>query len=378
MKKSLILALGFFVLSTGLLLANTAKAKPAAFTLANPGGGAARGSTPGMSFWLAGAPAEPSPGAGPSGSGIIETNYPLCLTAIGWQALFSNTTGDRNTASGFQALFNNTSGYQNTASGSQTLYHNTTGSRNTAVGYEALRYNTGGSLDTDSSSNTAIGAFTLHFNTTGASNTAIGVGALRDNETGSQNTAIGFYALSENPAGNYNTAIGSLAMQFNDGSNNIAIGQQAGQNTKRGSWNIWVGNVGTETDEGVIRIGRKGTQSGTWIAGIVESPLSAGAAVVGIQTDGRVGTLASALLPPGPQGPAGPTGATGAIGPKGDTGATGPQGPVGAGLIPGSLLFLLPNVAPPPGYAYIGSTELKVDTPDKKSIKIIINVYQKL
>ena len=366
MKKSLILALGLFVLSTGLLLANTAKAKPAAFTLANPSEGAAGGSTPGMFFWLAGAPAKPSPGAGPSGSGIIETNYPLCLTAIGWEALYSNTDGIDNTAGGFSALRNNTVGHSNTASGSRALYSNTTGSRNTAVGYNALYYNTGGSLETfQSSSNTAIGAFTLHYNTTGASNTAIGEGALRDNTTGSQNTAIGLYALSaENPAGDCNTAIGSLAMQYNAGHNNIAIGQEAGRYGKKtGSFNIWVSDMGTETDEGVIRIGRAGTQSGTWIAGIVESPpfiAGQNPAVVGISSDGRLRTIPNELLPSqGPQGP------------------IGPRGPDGEGLMSGSLLLLPSTIAPPTGYNLIGSTELKVDTPDNKNVKIIVNVYQK-
>ena len=365
MKKSLILVLGFFVLSTGLLLANTAKAKPAAFTLANPSGGAAGGSTPWMSFSLAGAPAKPSPGAGPSGSGIIETNYPLCLTAIGWEALYSNTDGIDNTAGGFSALRNNTVGHSNTASGSRALYSNTTGSRNTAVGYNALYYTTGGDLDAlQSSSNTAIGAFTLHYNTTGASNTAIGEGALRDNTTGSQNTAIGLYALSaENPAGDCNTAIGSLAMQYNAGHNNIAIGQEAGRYGKKtGSFNIWVSDMGTETDEGVIRIGREDIQLGTWIAGIVKTPMTAemSPAVVGITSKGRLGTIPNELLPSqGPQGP------------------IGPRGPAGEGLMSGSLLLLPSTIAPPIGYNLIGSTELKVDTPDNKNVKIIVNVYQK-
>ena len=53
-------------------------------------------------------------------------------------ALFSNTTGDDNTANGFGALPNNTTGDSNTANGYQALFSNTTGSHNTANGTFAL------------------------------------------------------------------------------------------------------------------------------------------------------------------------------------------------------------------------------------------------
>lgn len=391
MKKSLIFALGFFVLSTGLLLANTAKAKPAAFTLANPSGGATHGSTPGMFFWLAGVPAEPSPGAGPSG-GLIETDYNNGrVTAIGSGALYYYTLGSDNTACGFHALVYNTSGYENTAIGSSTLSSNTTGSRNTAVGFNALFFNTGGVLeDFQSSSNTAIGAFTLSCNTTGGNNTAIGVGAITRNTTGSQNTVIGSLALYNHPMSSFNTAIGANAMHLlTQGDHNTAIGQDAGRNAKTGWWNIWIGNEGTETDGGVIRIGRAGTQTGTWIAGIVESPpfiAGQNPAVVGIASDGRLRTVPSELLPkgdPGPQGPQGPagpagaTGATGLQGPQGPIGLTGQMGPAGPGLISGSLLFLLANVAPPADYTYIGSTEFKLGPPNNKSDRLVVYIYVK-
>src|SRR5207248_10201277 len=44
-------------------------------------------------------------------------------TALGYQALFSNTTGNYNTAHGYQALFSNTEGIYNVASGYQALYY---------------------------------------------------------------------------------------------------------------------------------------------------------------------------------------------------------------------------------------------------------------
>jgi hypothetical protein len=314
----------------------------------------------------------PRADAGPAGAEVIETDSPGSLTAIGRGALFSNTTGYANTASGFTALFNNTDGFENTASGSLALYSNTTGSRNTAIGFRALYFNTAGSLEHESSSNTAIGAYALHDNTTGHFNTASGVGALSGNTEGYENTAIGIYALGSNTTGHYNVAIGSTAMRRLDGgSNNIAIGKDAGSQAMTGWWNIWVGNVGTSSDGGVIRIGTAGYQSKTWIAGIVGSPLSADAAVVGIQPDGRVGTLAPELLPVGPQGP---RGLPGPEGPKGDTGAA---GPAGLGLVPGSLLFLPSTITPPTGYVLLGSTDLVLAAVEHgKPLKLAINVYQ--
>ena len=96
-------------------------------------------------------------------------------TAIGRQALGSNTTGILNTATGVRALFNNTTGQFNTATGAQALDNNTTGQSNTATGNLAL-YN----------------------NTIGHYNTATGDRALRNN-TSNYNTAAGSTALFATP-----------------------------------------------------------------------------------------------------------------------------------------------------------------------------------
>src|SRR6266446_4145866 len=59
-------------------------------------------------------------------------------TAMGFDALFSNTNGIANTSNGSGALKSNTFGIDNTAMGFQALFNNTTGNYNTAVGYQAL------------------------------------------------------------------------------------------------------------------------------------------------------------------------------------------------------------------------------------------------
>ena len=88
-------------------------------------------------------------------------------TAIGYSALFSNTTGNYNTAIGYSALFNNTTGQNNTAIGNSALFKNTSGNENIAIGNSAL-FN----------------------NTTGICNTAIGKNA-GSNNTDSYNTFLG-------------------------------------------------------------------------------------------------------------------------------------------------------------------------------------------
>jgi len=77
--------------------------------------------------------------------------------------------------------------------------------------------------------NTAYGGVTLQSNTTGSDNTANGISALNNNTAGHSNTASGILALSNNTTGNYNTAVGDTALAFNTtGSNNIALGVTAG------------------------------------------------------------------------------------------------------------------------------------------------------
>ena len=104
-------------------------------------------------------------------------------------------------------MYNNNASY-NTALGSNALYTNTTGAQNTAVGYSALYNSTG-------DANTAIGTNALVQNTTGYNNTAAGALSLYTNAGGYYNTAFGHSALYANTSGTYNTAVGDLALSRN-------------------------------------------------------------------------------------------------------------------------------------------------------------------
>ncbi|HAV24651.1 MAG TPA: hypothetical protein DCX01_00595 [Bacteroidetes bacterium] len=175
------------------------------------------------------------------GKGAIASN-----TAVGVQALHSNTSGNGNTAVGVEVLHSNTQGFLNTATGFQALYSNLRGNNNTANGYRALTSN----INADH--NTATGFNALFSNTTGDGNTANGYRALYSNTTGKFNTAIGFSALQNAAAtaGTYNTVIGYQADVSSGGlTNATAIGNGA---TVTGSNKVRIGDASVTTITGQV------------------------------------------------------------------------------------------------------------------------------
>jgi hypothetical protein len=110
-------------------------------------------------------------------------------TGIGMRALGSRnagpTSGVFNTAVGYQALSFNTTGQQNTGIGVDALFATTTGNFNTALGFKA------GSGLSSGSSNTMLGYETGNSISTGTNNTAIGFQAQVPSATGSNQLSIG-------------------------------------------------------------------------------------------------------------------------------------------------------------------------------------------
>jgi hypothetical protein len=178
----------------------------------------------------------------------------------------------------------------NTATGYDALYSDTTGYYNTADGYEALALNTIGGYVT------ATGALALYSNVSGGYDTATGYGALYSNTSGFYNTATGFDALLSNTTGSDNTATGFEALFENTtGAHNIAIGYEAGYDNSNGaSNNIDIGNPGTSSDSGTIRIGAGGTQTSFFVAGVDGVTVSSGVEVF-INSGGQLGTVNSSL-----------------------------------------------------------------------------------
>jgi len=125
------------------------------------------------------------------GSGSILTN-----TAIGFEALKLNTTGQQNTALGYNSLRSVTTGGGNIGIGVNAGYLITTGGRNNFIGLAA------GAGTTTGSNNTFMGDFVGRFNTTGSANTLLGKNAGFYFATGNDNTALGYESGYNNESGN--------------------------------------------------------------------------------------------------------------------------------------------------------------------------------
>ena len=144
-----------------------------------------------------------------------------------------------------------------------------------------------------STGNTAVGEQALLFNS-GQFNTGLGYQAMRNATAGFFNTAIGEGTLYDNSSGGNNTAVGGSALGQNiTGSNNTALGYEAGLFIAGGD-NVMIENMGTSTDNGVIRIGTSGTQGSFFAAGIsgVTTGLNNAVPVV-IDSNGQLGTISS-------------------------------------------------------------------------------------
>lgn len=185
------------------------------------------------------------------GSTNAAVNTALNNTAIGYQSMYSFTTGGDNTSLGYQSLYSNTTGTGNTSIGSYTAYTNSSGINNTALGSQALYMNSSGG------ENTATGYATLSSNTTGSRNTASGYQSLRFNTTGTNNSALGYEAgnyitggATQNLTSDYSIYIGTSTKALADnGQNEIVIGYNTtgnGSNTTTiGTGNVlYVGGAG--------------------------------------------------------------------------------------------------------------------------------------
>jgi trimeric autotransporter adhesin len=174
--------------------------------------------------------------------------------AVGYQALFSTTSGARNVGVGMETIFSNTTGNNNSALGHNAMRENITGSNNVAIGHNSLFGATSGNR------NIAIGHFAMRNMTSVNDNVvigsnamanasdsneviAIGTNVLQNSADGSNKLAIGYLALASNTTSVNNTAIGYralTALQTGLGGN-TAIGERALESTTEGRHNVAIG-----------------------------------------------------------------------------------------------------------------------------------------
>jgi hypothetical protein len=142
------------------------------------------------------------------------SNFTVSSTTVGI-GTGTNTLADYTISIGPASLPNNSSG-SNIAIGYEALYLNTSGADNVATGKQTLKNAT-------SSLNTGIGNFALYDVTTGGGNTAIGRSAGINNQTGSNNTYLGYGAKTASSVNTTNsTAIGAMSTVTT--SNTIQLG----------------------------------------------------------------------------------------------------------------------------------------------------------
>jgi len=194
------------------------------------------------------------------------------ISAFGWGALTTNSTGIANNAFGVSALSSNTTGSDNIAFGSEDsgtgwgpLHVNSTGSYNVAVGNAALRANT------TATSNTAVGHQALAVSNA-SYNTAVGYQALFSNTIGLSGTAVGYQAgYNSNPSSageSYNCFFGWYAgRSVTTGLAHTCLGYQTGQNLTTGLRGVYIGfnnaaSAGAATDEIIISTGSGATAKG--------------------------------------------------------------------------------------------------------------------
>ncbi len=177
-------------------------------------------------------------------SSIPTTALPLATgTTKGAVCGCTNTAvAGGSTAIGSDALRSNTSGRCNSAFGAETLCSNTTGCYNTAFGSQSLRSNTTGCW------NVAVGLLNQFCVTTQCANVSVGNGAL-GTAVGCYNTGIGNSVMTGFViTGSFNTAVGNrAACNLTSGNNNIAIGSGAALATGASSNSVTLGNSSITT-----------------------------------------------------------------------------------------------------------------------------------
>ncbi len=152
-----------------------------------------------------------------------------------------------NTAIGYNALQTDTIGGENTVMGTSSFRLNGNGIRNVGVGINS-------GYNVTSSENAFLGSYAgegaAGFSTGGA-NTGVGSFALTDIRSGASNTAVGYQALSSDTSGDFNVAVGRNALFTNEGSDyNTAVGYNSLLQHKRVgfTYNTGFGSFALEQD----------------------------------------------------------------------------------------------------------------------------------
>ena len=209
---------------------------------------------------------------------LVVSGSTVGTTAVGYQSLKSAT--DTNTGFGYQSGFSTTTAYNGTFIGYQAGY-SSVGNNNTAVGFETFR---GGTLGQNvavgvqalytggNNDNVAIGFQALYTegNTGNGQNVAIGSGASKVSlATAYNNVCVGYRAAYAQTSGNGNTIIGSVAApNLTTASAATMVGNSAGNTLTTGAGGTYIGastaaSSSTAANEVVLGSGNGPTGKGS-------------------------------------------------------------------------------------------------------------------
>ena len=165
-------------------------------------------------------------------------------TALGNGALGSNLSASNNTAVGYQAAYSNTTG-QHTVVGKGSLYSTTVSTGNAILGYDCI---TSGSATTNVQYNTAIGNTSLQALQNGATyNTAVGYGSGSAITTGAKNSILGAYTGNQ---GGLDIRTASNYIVLSDGDGNPRL-----ISNNLGNWGIGVAPSQSFSNKSVLQVG---------------------------------------------------------------------------------------------------------------------------
>lgn len=181
---------------------------------------------------------------------VTGTRKPYMWNGSSWVEAYSDSNrnlsigtesgkgGWDNVLTGYNAGYSNTTGEKNIFTGSYAGYSNTTGRTNAFTGYSAGYYNTTGNY------NAFTGSFAGFSNTSGYNNVFTGTNAGYYTSTGNRNVFMGTSAGYQNSTGYLNLFTGDEAGYNNtSGYNNVFMGSNAGRNNTEGYFNLFDGSA---------------------------------------------------------------------------------------------------------------------------------------
>ena len=181
------------------------------------------------------------------GNNALRVNTNSYNTAVGMNACYTNSSGQRNTALGYDTLYTNSSGQYNVAIGMQALLSNSTSNSNTAVGYQAGYTNT-------QAANTFVGSG-AGYSVNSVSNTFIGANAGNAVSSGQKNTILGRFNGNENGL-DIRTASNRIVLSDGDGNPRVHI-DDGGRNYVTANsatyWSFAVNNTNNASGNGTYR-----------------------------------------------------------------------------------------------------------------------------